>query len=90
MKERRKHRRITINEHAWIYNFDENVSPVNLEECLIVDISESGACVQCAACYQESQPLAFTYQDIMENGLRPVAGVVMWSKQLVEGGPAWR
>ena len=84
MKERRKHSRITINKHAWIYNFDENASPVNLEECLIVDISESGACIQCAACYQEGQPLAFTYQDLMESGLRPVVGVVMWSKRLSE------
>lgn len=81
MKERRKHRRITINKHAWIYNFDEGTSPANLEDCLIVDISESGACIQCAACYQEGQPLAFTYQDLMEEGLRPVVGVVMWNKR---------
>ena len=81
MKERRRHRRITINKPAWIYNFDENTSPINLEDCLIVDISESGACIQCAACYQEGQPLAFTYQDLMENGLRPVVGVVMWNRR---------
>lgn len=81
MKERRKHSRITINKHAWIYNFDENTSPVNLEDCLIVDISESGACIQCSGCYQVGQPLAFTYQDLMENGLRPVVGVVMWNSR---------
>ena len=81
MKERRKHSRITINQHAWIYHFDENMSPVHLEDCLIVDISESGACIQCAACYEVGQPLAFTYQDLMENGLRPVVGVVMWNKR---------
>lgn len=81
MKERRKHSRITINKHAWIYNFDEGPSPANLEDCLIVDISESGACIQCASCYQEGQPLAFTYQDLMENGLRPVVGVVMWNRR---------
>ena len=84
MKERRKHSRITINKHAWIYNFDGDGSPDSLEDCLIVDISESGACIQCAACYQEGQPLAFTYQYLMENGLRPVVGVVMWSKRLSE------
>lgn len=81
MKERRRHSRIPVNKQAWIYNFDESPSPVNLENCMIVDISESGACIQCSACYQEGQPLAFTYQDLMENGLRPVVGVVMWNKR---------
>ena len=81
MKERRMHRRIPINKQAWIYHFDESTSPANLEDCLIVDISESGACIQCSTCYQEGQPLAFTYQDLMENGLRPVVGVVMWNKR---------
>ena len=85
MKERRKHSRITVNQPAWIYDFEENASPVNLEDCLIVDISESGACIQCASCYQEGQPFAFTYQDLMENGLRPVVGVVMWNKRYSEG-----
>lgn len=81
MKERRKHSRVPINKQAWIYHFDESTSPVNLENCTIVDISESGACIQCSTCYQEGQPLAFTYQDLMENGLRPVVGVVMWNKR---------
>lgn len=81
MKDRRKHSRVPVNKQAWIYNFDENTSPVNLEDCLIVDISESGACIQCSALYQEGQPLAFTYKDLMENGLRPVVGVVMWNKR---------
>ena len=84
MKERRRHSRITINQHAWIYHFEESASPANLEDCLIVDISESGACIQCSGCYQEGQPLAFTYQDLMEEGLRPVVGVVMWNKRLSE------
>nr|WP_325213758.1 PilZ domain-containing protein [uncultured Oscillibacter sp.] len=81
MKERRKHCRVPIHQHAWIYNFEENASPANLEDCLIVDISESGACIQCSARYQEGQPIAFTYQDLMEDGLRPVVGVVMWSRR---------
>lgn len=81
MKERRKHSRIPINKQAWIYHFDESASPANLENCTIVDISESGACIQCSTCYQEGQPLAFTYQDLMENGLRPVVGVVMWNRR---------
>lgn len=87
MKERRRHCRILINQHAWIYNFDvdESASPANLEDCLIVDISESGACIQCSACYQVGQPLAFTYQDLMEDGLRPVVGVVMWNSRRSEG-----
>lgn len=82
MKERRRHSRIIINQHAWIHDFDESAAaPANLEDCLIVDISESGACIQCASCYQVGQPLAFTYQDLMESGLRPIVGVVMWNKR---------
>ena len=88
MKERRKHSRITVNDRAWIYHFEESASPSNLEDCLIVDISESGACIQCATCHQEGQPIAFTCQEIMENGLRPVVGVVMWSRRHAEG--CWR
>lgn len=81
MKERRRHIRVTINKHVWICDFDENPSPVNLKDCLIVDISEGGACIQCSARYMEGQPVAFTYQDFMEDGLRPVVGVVMWSRK---------
>lgn len=84
MKERRKHPRVTINKRVWLCDFDENTSPVNPRECLIVDISEGGACIQCSARYQEGQPVAFTYQDFMEDGLRPVVGVVMWSRQCSE------
>lgn len=81
MKERRKHRRVTINKHVWICNFDDTVSPADRRDCLIIDISEGGACIQCADRYPEGQPLAFTYQDFMEDGLRPVVGVVMWSRK---------
>lgn len=84
MKERRKHRRVTINKRVWICDFDENPSPANSKDCLIVDISEGGACIQCSAHYKEGQPIAFTYQDFIEDGLRPVVGVVMWSKQFSE------
>lgn len=80
MKERRKHSRATINKHVWICNFDEDASPAHLEDCLIVDISEGGACIQCSTYYPEGQPLAFTYQDFIEEGLRPVIGVVTWSR----------
>lgn len=81
MKERRKHRRAAIYKRVWLCDFDENTSPVNPRECLIVDISEGGACIRCSARYKEGQPVAFTYQDFMEEGLRPVIGVVMWSRQ---------
>lgn len=84
MKERRNFSRVTINKHVWICNFDEGTSPANLTDCLIVDISEGGACIQSSTCYKEGQPLAFTYQDFMEDGLRPVVGVVMWSKRYSE------
>lgn len=84
MRERRKHSRVTVNEHVWICNLDEGASPGSLKDCLVVDISEGGACIQCSACYKEGQPLAFTYQDFIEEGLRPVAGVVMWSKRYSE------
>ena len=82
MKERRKHIRVAVNKRVWISNFDENPSPSSLQDCLIVDISEGGACIQCSALYKEDQLIAFTYQDFMEEGFRPVAGVVTWSKQL--------
>ena len=82
MKERRKHRRIVINKRAWLCDFDENPSPASSKDCLVVDISEGGACIQCSALYKEDQLIAFTYQDFMEEGFRPVAGVVTWSKQL--------
>lgn len=81
MEERRNYSRVVINKRVWICDFDENTSPVNLKDCLIIDISEGGACIQCAERYQDGQPLAFTYQDFMEDGLRPMAGVVMWSKR---------
>ena len=81
MEERRKHCRATINKRAWICNFDEDVSSGSLKECLIVDISEGGACIQCSAHYEKGQLLAFIYQDLIETGLRPIAGTVMWSKQ---------
>ncbi len=81
MEERRKHSRVTVNEHVWICDFGEDTTPANLRDCLIVDISEGGACIQCSACYEEGQPLAFTYQDFIRDGLRPVVGVVMWSRR---------
>lgn len=84
MKERRKHRRVAINKRVWLCDFDEGTPPVNPRECLIVDISEGGACIQCSVCCQVGQPVAFTYQDFIEEGLRPVVGVVMWSRQLSE------
>ncbi len=84
MKERRKHCRVAVNKRVWICNFDETASPADPKDCLIVDISEGGACIQCSARYEEGQPIAFTYQDFMEDGLRPVIGVVMWSRQYSE------
>ena len=84
MKERRRHGRVIINKQAWICNFDENSSPTNLKDCQILDISEGGACIQCSSSYKEGQALAFTYQDFIVDGLRPVIGVVMWSKQYSE------
>lgn len=84
MKERRKHKRVPINKRVWLCDFDENASPANSKECLVVDISEGGACIQCSAHYQEGHPVVFTYQDFIEEGLRPVVGVVMWSKRYSE------
>lgn len=84
MKERRKHCRAAINKHAWICNFDGDTSPGNLKDCLIVDISENGACIQCSAHYEKGQPLAFIYQDFIQDGLRPVVGLVRWSKRYSE------
>lgn len=82
MKERRKHCRVPINKRVWLSDFDdEGASPEKARECLIVDISEGGACIQCSQRYEEGQPIAFTYQDFMEEGLRPVVGVVMWVRQ---------
>lgn len=81
MEERRKHRRVFINKRVWICDFDESTSPVHPTDCLIVDISEGGACIQCSARYKAGQPIAFTYQDFIEEGFRPVMGTVMWSKQ---------
>lgn len=81
MKERRKHYRAIINKHAWICDFDGDTSPSSLKDCLIVDISENGACIQCSTPYGIGQPLAFIYQDFIEDGLRPVVGIVMWSNQ---------
>lgn len=81
MEERRQHARITINQHVWICDFDEDPSPANRKDCLIVDISEGGACIQCSERYQTGQPLAFTYQDFINDGSRPVVGVVMWSNR---------
>ena len=84
MGERRRHCRAVINKTAWICNFDENIFPVNLQECLIVDISEAGACIQCSTRYEKDQPLAFISQDFIDSGLRPVVGIVMWSRQCSE------
>ena len=81
MKERRKHRRVVVNKRVWICDFDDSSSQANQRDCLIVDISEGGACIQCSASYEKGQPIAFTYQDFIEDGLRPVVGVVMWGKQ---------
>ena len=84
MNERRQHRRVIINKRVWICDFDENTHPVDPQDCLVIDISEGGACIQCSACFKVSQPIAFTYQDFMEEGFRPVVGVVMWRKQYSE------
>lgn len=84
MEERRRHCRVAINKHAWICNFDGDASPAGLEDCLIIDISEGGACIQCSARYEKNQPLAFIYQDVMEDGFRPVVGTVMWCKRCSE------
>lgn len=87
MKERRRYSRVVVNKQVWVCDFDAidaDTPPVNPKECMIVDISEGGACIQCSVRYPEGQPLAFTYQDIMEDGLRPVIGVVMWSKRITE------
>lgn len=85
MKDRRKHRRATVNKNAWICNYDLDPSPFHPEKCLIIDISEGGACIQCAARYEMGQLLAFTFQDFIEDSLRPIVGTVMWSKQYSEG-----
>lgn len=84
MNERRQHRRGIISKRVWICDFDENTLPADPQDCLIVDISEGGACIQCSACFQENQPIAFTFQDFMEEGFRPVVGVVMWRRQYSE------
>ena len=84
MDERRKHRRVTINKRVWICDLGEDTHPADRQDCLVVDISEGGACIQCAACFEVSQPIAFTYQDFMEEGSRPVVGMVMWSKRYSE------
>lgn len=84
MIERRKHRRAVVNKNAWICNYDLDPPPRSPEKCLIIDISEGGACVQCASRYETGQLLAFTFQDFIEDGLRPVAGTVMWSKRYSE------
>lgn len=84
MKERRKHCRVILNKPAWICNFDGDTAPGSLKDCLIVDISEGGACIQCSVHYEQGQPLAFIYQDFIENGLRPVVGTVMWSRKSSE------
>lgn len=84
MKERRRHTRVAVNKRAWIRDFDEDTSPAGLKECLIIDVSEGGACIQCSERYQEGQPLAFTYQDFIRDGSRPVVGVVMWSSRYSE------
>ena len=84
MNERRQHRRGIISKRVWIHDFDDTSLPLNPQDCLIVDISEGGACIQCAACFKENQPIAFTYQDFMEEGFRPVVGVVMWRRQYSE------
>lgn len=81
MEDRRRHSRAAIHKHVWVCDFGEEASPAHLKDCLIVDISEGGACIQCSVRYAEGQPLAFTYQDFIEEGLRPVIGVVMWSRQ---------
>lgn len=81
MNERRQHPRGIVSKRVWICDFDENTPPADPQECLIVDISEGGACIQCSAHFKENQPIAFTYQDFMEEGFRPVVGVVMWRKQ---------
>lgn len=81
MKERRKYSRVTVNKRVWIRDFDGDTPSANPKDCLILDISEGGACIQCSDHYEEGQPLAFTYQDMMSDGFRPVIGVVMWSKR---------
>lgn len=84
MRERRNHKRVTINKQVWICDFEEETAQVNRKGGLMVDISEGGACIQCSACFAVGQPLAFTYRDFIEDGLRPIVGVVMWSKQCSE------
>ena len=84
MKERRKHRRAVVNKNAWICNYDSDSSPLHPEKCLIIDISEGGACIQCAVRYEKGQLLAFTFQDFIKDGLRPIVGTVMWSKRYSE------
>lgn len=84
MKERRNHKRVTINKQVWICDFEEETAQADRKGCLMVDISEGGACIQCPVRFAVGQPLAFTYQDFIEDGLRPIVGVVMWSKQYSE------
>ena len=84
MKERRNHKRVTINKQVWICDFEEEAGQANRKDCLVVDISEGGACIQCPVCFAVGQPLAFTCRDLVEDGLRPIVGVVMWSKQCSE------
>ena len=84
MNERRQHPRVIVNKRVWICDFDENPLPAEPQECLVVDISEGGACIQCSACFRENQLVVFTYQDFMEEGLRPVVGTVMWRRQYSE------
>lgn len=84
MNERRQHQRVVIRKRVWICDFDESALQVDPQDCLIVDISEGGACIQCSANFRENQPIAFTFQDFMEEGFRPVVGVVRWRRQFSE------
>lgn len=88
MNERRQHRRVIANKRVWLCDFDESAPPAEPQDCLILDICEGGACIQCARCFKENQPIAFTYQDFMAEGFRPVVGVVMWRKRHSE--QEWR
>lgn len=84
IKERRSYKRVIINKQVWLCDFEEETAQANRKDCLVVDISEGGACIQCSVRFAVGQPIAFTYRDFMEDGLRPVVGVVMWSKQCSE------
>lgn len=83
-KERRQFPRVEVNAHVWVCNLDKDNKAVNLEDCVVIDVSEGGLKLACERKYAQGNVLVVTGQGGFFEGLHPVVGLITWCRHIDE------